>query len=432
MGTGHILSSSRDLSPTVTPGTLRFTTAGSVDDGKSTLIGRLLLDAKGLLEDQLAAVARTSARSGTALDLALFTDGLTAEREQGITIDVAYRYFATPRRRFIIADNPGHEQYTRNMVTGSSTSDLSVILVDASRGVTRQTRRHAAVAALLAIPRVVIAVNKMDRVGYDRAAFEEIAADFAAVAQSLGLSAATVIPLSALEGDMVVRRGDRMPWYEGPTLLDVLEAAPSSRPATSLRLPVQLVSRSRFGRGELRGYLGRIESGVLRSGDSLFAWPQGLEARVSEIVTLDGTLDEAPAGTSVTVVLDRQVDIARGDLLSHKDHAPSVGRGLDARLTWLDRQPLALGRRYWLKQATKSVRATVEQLHSRLDLETLGSDAQAATLEFNDLGSVRLSLGGWLAADRYADNRATGSFILVDDATHQTVAGGMISEVRRW
>src|SRR5689334_8775797 len=299
---------------------LRFNTCGSVDDGKSTLIGRLLYDSKSLMEDQLEALERSAdITGGGQINLANLTDGLRAEREQGITIDVAYRYFATPHRRFIIADNPGHEQYTRNMVTGSSTSDLSVILVDASRGVTRQTRRHAAVAALLAIPRVVVAVNKMDRVGYDRAAFEEIAADFAAIAQSLGLSAATVIPLSALEGDMVVRRGDRMPWYEGPTLLEVLEAAPSSRPATSLRLPVQLVSRSRFGRGELRGYLGRIESGVLRSGDFLFAWPHGLEARVSEIVTLDGTLDEAPAGTSVTVVLDRQVDIARGDLLSHKD-----------------------------------------------------------------------------------------------------------------
>jgi sulfate adenylyltransferase subunit 1 len=414
-----------------TVGTLRFTTAGSVDDGKSTLIGRLLLDAKGLLEDQLAAVARTSARSGAALDLSLFTDGLTAEREQGITIDVAYRYFATPRRRFIIADNPGHEQYTRNMVTGSSTSDLSVILVDATRGVSRQTRRHAAVAALLQIPRVVVAVNKMDRAEYDRAVFEEIAADFAAVAQSLGLAATTVIPMSALEGDMVVRRGERMPWYEGPTLLEVLEAAQTGRPAASLRFPVQLVSRSRFGKGELRGYLGRIESGTLRAGDTLVAWPQGLEAKVDGIVTLEGTLDKAGAGSSVTVVLDRQVDIARGDLLSHAHDVPSVGRRLDARLTWLDRDPLALGRRYWLKHGTRSVRATVEALHSRLDLETLEADRGVSALEFNDIGSARIALAGSIAADRYADNRATGSFILVDDATHQTVAAGMISEIHR-
>src|SRR5438552_3120041 len=261
--------------------TLRFTTAGSVDDGKSTLIGRLLLDAKGLLEDQLAAVARTTARRGDqGLDLSLFTDGLTLEREQGITIDVAYRYFATPKRRFIIADTPGHEQYTRNMVTGASTADLSVILVDATRGISEQTRRHAAVAALLAIPHVVVAVNKMDQVGFDRAIFEEIAADFAAIAQSLGLADISVIPISALEGDMVVNRGNRLEWYEGPTLLEVLEGADTDQPSGSLRFPVQLVSRSRFGgREEHRGYLGRIESGTLTVGDTVVAWPHALEAR---------------------------------------------------------------------------------------------------------------------------------------------------------
>jgi sulfate adenylyltransferase subunit 1 len=245
----------------IAPGTLRFTTAGSVDDGKSTLIGRLLLDAKGLLEDQLAAVARTtSRRGGTGVDLSLFTDGLTLEREQGITIDVAYRYFATPRRRFIIADTPGHEQYTRNMVTGASTADLTVILVDASRGVMPQTRRHAAVASLLRIPRVVFAVNKMDQVRFDRAVFETIAADVTEIAHSLALPHVTLIPLSALEGDMVVDRGDRLGWYEGPTLLDVLESAPAGQPSPQLRFPVQLVSRARFGvRQELRGYMGRVE-----------------------------------------------------------------------------------------------------------------------------------------------------------------------------
>jgi len=263
----------------MTTGTLRFTTAGSVDDGKSTLIGRLLLDAKGLLEDQLAAVARTTARAGGAgLDLSLFTDGLTLEREQGITIDVAYRYFATPARRFIIADTPGHEQYTRNMVTGASTADLSVILVDATRGISRQTRRHAAIAALLAIPRVVVAVNKMDQVGFARAAFEEIAADFAAVAQSLGLEGITLIPLSALEGDMVVHRGTRLAWYQGPTLLEVLESAPAGQPSAELRFPVQLVSRSRFGdRNEHRGYLGRVESGHIGVGDTVVACRRALQ-----------------------------------------------------------------------------------------------------------------------------------------------------------
>ena len=431
MGTGHIVTSNRDLPPSVASGTLRFTTAGSVDDGKSTLIGRLLLDAKGLLEDQLAAVARTSAKRGaTGLDLSLFTDGLAIEREQGITVDVAYRYFATPHRRFIIADNPGHEQYTRNMVTGSSTSDLSVILVDATRGISRQTRRHAAVAQLLAIPRVVVAVNKMDQVGWDQAVYEEIGADFASIAESLGLSGVSLIPVSALEGDMVVRRGEHMPWYEGPTLLDVLEGAEPGRSASHLRLPVQLVSRSRFGaRSEHRGYHGRIESGILRAGDIVLASPQGHEARVDEIVTLDGTLQSAAAGQSITVVLDRQVDIARGDVLSHIHDAPACARRFDARLTWLDRDPLAPGRRYWLKQGTKSVRASIEKLQSRLDLETLQADFAPTTLAFNDLGTARIAVAQPVAADRYADNRATGSFILVDEATNQTVAGGMISEI---
>jgi sulfate adenylyltransferase subunit 1 len=412
---------------------LRFTTAGSVDDGKSTLIGRLLLDAKGLLEDQLAAVARTTARGGGAgLDLALFTDGLTSEREQGITIDVAYRYFATPKRRFIIADNPGHEQYTRNMVTGSSTADVSVILVDATRGISEQTRRHAAVASLLAIPRVVVAVNKMDQVGWRRAVFEELAADFSAVAQSLGLANVALIPMSALDGDMVVHRGSHLGWYAGPTLLEVLETAKAGAPSSHLRFPVQLVSRSRFGdRQEQRGYLGRVESGTLAVGDTVMAWPHGLEARVADIVTLDAAPRSACAGQSITVVLDRQVDVARGDVLSHVHDAPAVVRRFDARLTWLDRDPLSRGRRYWLKQGTQSVRASIESLHSRLDLTTLEPDAGADTLAFNDIGAVRIGVARPIIADLYADNRATGSFILIDEATHHTVAGGMIAGIVR-
>ncbi|MGZ5036246.1 MAG: sulfate adenylyltransferase subunit 1 [Usitatibacter sp.] len=413
--------------------TLRFTTAGSVDDGKSTLIGRLLLDAKGLLEDQMAAVAKTTARGGgTGMDLSLFTDGLTLEREQGITIDVAYRYFATPTRRFIIADTPGHEQYTRNMVTGSSTADLSVILVDATRGISEQTRRHAAVAALLAIPTVVVAVNKMDQVGWNRAVFEEIAADFAGIAQSLGLSDVALIPMSALEGDMVVHRGTNLGWYEGPTLIEVLEAAGAGAPSKHFRFPVQLVSRSRFGaRGERRGYLGRIVSGTVTVGDTVVAWPHGLEAKVTDIVTLDGTLPIASAGRSITVVLDRQIDIARGDVLSHVHQPPAVIRRFDARLTWLDREPLSQGRRYWLKHGTQTVRATIESLDSRLDLASLRPDAEAGTLRFNDLGSVRIAVARPLVADSYDDDRATGSFILIDEATNHTVAGGMISEVGR-
>jgi sulfate adenylyltransferase subunit 1 len=413
----------------IAPGTLRFTTAGSVDDGKSTLIGRLLLDTKVLLEDQLAAVTRTTSRRGDAgMDLSLFTDGLELEREQGITIDVAYRYFATPRRRFIIADTPGHEQYTRNMVTGASTADLTVILVDASRGVAPQTRRHAAVAALLGIPRVVVAVNKMDQVGFDRAVFDRIAADFAGIARSLGLAGITAIPMSALEGDMVVSRGDRLDWYHGPTLLDVLESAPVAAPTTHLRFPVQLVSRTRFGeRHEHRGYLGRIESGTLRVGDKIVAWPQGLDARVTDIITLDGTLESAGAGQSITVVLDRAIDVARGDVITHAHDVPQVLRRFGARLVWLDREPLATGGRYWIKHGTQTIRATVESLESRLDLATLTPDADAATLEFNDIGAVRIAASRPIAADAYASLRATGSFILIDESSNRTVAAGMIS-----
>ena len=412
----------------IAPGTLRFTTAGSVDDGKSTLIGRLLLDAKGLLEDQLAAVARTTSRRGGAgLDLALFTDGLTIEREQGITVDVAYRYFATPRRRFIIADTPGHEQYTRNMVTGASTADLTVILVDASRGVQPQTRRHAAVASLLAIPRIVFAINKMDQVAFHRAVFENIAADLAEISRSLALAHVTLVPLSALEGDMVVERGDHLGWYEGPTLLDVLESAPAGQPADHLRFPVQLVSRARFGqRLEHRGYLGRVESGTLRTGDTVVAWPGGHEARVVDIVTVDGTLAVAGAGRSVTIVLDRQVDIARGDILTHAHDAPQVLRRFGARLVWLDREPLAIGGRYWLKHGTQTIRATVESLESRLDLATMQPDATASSLGFNDIGTVRILGGRAIAADPYPVNRATGSFILIDETSNHTVAAGMI------
>jgi len=410
--------------------TLRFTTAGSVDDGKSTLIGRLLLDAKGLMVDQLAAVARSTARRGDeGLDLSLFTDGLTVEREQGITIDVAYRYFATPARRFIIADTPGHEQYTRNMVTGASTADLSVILVDAARGISRQTRRHAAIAALLRIPKVVVAVNKMDAVGYDRAVFEGIAADFAEVSRALGLEDVTLVPVSALEGDMVVRRGEHLDWYLGPTLLDVLEAAPSGEPSPQFRFPVQLVARSRFGpHQELRGYLGRVESGRVEVGDTVAAWPQGQTARVSQIITLDGSPRIATAGQSVTLVLDRQVDIPRGDLLTHVEDAPRVARRFGARLAWMDAEPLSRDRRYWLKHGTQTVRATIESLESKLDLATL-LPAPATSLEFNDLGTVRIAVARPLPLDRYEDNRANGRFILIDEATNHTVAGGLVSEV---
>ena len=422
--------------------TLRFATSGSVDDGKSTLIGRLLHDSKSLLEDQLAAVAKSTARRGDAgLDLSLFTDGLTAEREQGITIDVAWRYFATPKRRFIIADTPGHEQYTRNMVTGASTASLSIVLADAKRGLTTQTRRHAAIASLLAIPHVVLAVNKMDLVGYDRTAFEAIAAEFADVARSLGLAKVTTIPISALEGDMVVDRGGKLGWYEGPTLLEALESASSVEPSTALRFPVQLVSRSRFGphRGrdragtfeEFRGYLGRVETGSVSAGDTVVAWPAGLEAKVDQIITLDGAIQRAGPAQSVTLVLDRQIDVSRGDVLSHRVDAPVAARRFTARLAWLDRDALSTSRRYWLKSGTRTVRATVDVVLHRLDLATLAADTGASELAFNDLGLARISTAAPIVADPYRANRHTGSFILIDDATHHTVAGGMIEEIDR-
>jgi sulfate adenylyltransferase subunit 1 len=409
---------------------LRFATVGSVDDGKSTLIGRLLYDSKSIFEDQLEHVEAVSRRRGEDyVNLALLTDGLRAEREQGITIDVAYRYFATPRRRFIIADTPGHEQYTRNMVTGASTADLSVILVDAGRGILPQTRRHAAIAALLAIPHVVVAVNKMDAVGFDRAVFERIAGEFSKIARSLGLANVTLVPVSALEGDMVVSRGERLDWYRGPTLLEVLEAAKAGEPSAELRFPVQRVAASRFGpKRDLRGYQGRIESGTLSRGDVVVAWPSGVEARVADIVTLEGTLDAAGPGNSVTVVLDRQIDLARGDLLTHGAEPPSVARRFGARLAWMDREPLATGSRYWLKHGTRTVRATIEKLESRLDLDTMAPRA-ADTLAFNDIGTARIAVARPLAADLYARNRATGSFVLIDEATNHTVAGGMISEL---
>jgi sulfate adenylyltransferase subunit 1 len=409
--------------------TLRFTTAGSVDDGKSTLIGRLLLDTKGLLEDQVASVAKATARRGSeGLDLSLFTDGLTLEREQGITIDVAYRYFATAKRRFIIADTPGHEQYTRNMVTGATTADLSVILVDAAKGISPQTRRHVAIAGLLAIPHVVFAVNKMDAVGWCREVFERTAVNFVGVAQSLGLAKVSVIPLSALEGDMVVERGDHMPWYLGPTLLELLEQTAVGTGASALRFPVQYVSSSRFGpMQESRGLSGRVESGTIAIGDRVVAWPGGVESGVMDIVTHDGRLSRAGAGRSITVVLDHQVDVARGDLLSHPHNPPVVARRVEARLAWLATEPLVARRRYLLKHGANTVRAQIESLESRLDLSTLEAVSGVSALELNDLGVARIAISPSIMVDRYVENRATGSFILMDEATNRTVAGGIVS-----
>ncbi|QJR15598.1 sulfate adenylyltransferase subunit 1 [Usitatibacter palustris] len=412
--------------------TLRVATSGSVDDGKSTLIGRLLFDSKSLLADQLATVQRDTARRGASgVDLALLTDGLTAEREQGITIDVAYRYFATARRRFILADTPGHEQYTRNMVTGASQADLAIILVDARSGILPQTKRHAALVALLRIPHVALAVNKMDLVDFDRGVFERVRDDFLALTASLGFEGVTSIPLSALEGDMVVDRGEHLGWYQGPTLLEFLESVTTERRVTGpWRFPVQLVSRSRYGaRNESRGYLGRIENGAVEVGDEIRVWPSGVTARIAQIVTLDGSLDIAGAGRSVSLILDRQVDVARGDLLTHAKQAPVVTDRFAARLAWLSPTPLDTRRAYLVKHGTAVVKARIAGVDDRLDIQTLQPIAGPATLGANDIGRVRVETARALPLDRYAEVRATGSFLLIDEATNATVAAGLVEEL---
>ena len=412
--------------------TLRFTTAGSVDDGKSTLIGRLLYDTKSILEDQLMSIEKTTTRRGgkfeNGVDLSLFTDGLAAEREQGITIDVAYRYFATVKRRFIIADTPGHEQYTRNMVTGASTADLSIILVDASKGLQTQSRRHAVIASLLGIPHAVLAVNKMDLVDYSRDVFESIRAEFIAFCGQLHFAELDFIPLSALEGDMVVERGSNLDWYRGKTLLALLEtSAATERAQGNFRFPVQLVGRTRMGRdGDYRGYLGRIESGQVTVGDSVVALPSGIEAKVQDIVLLNDSLRTASAPQSVTLVLDRQIDISRGDMLAHVGKQPRVTNKITADLCWLSTQPLDINRTYLIKHSTQSVRAVFEGIDYRLNVNTLERETDVTVFKLNDIGRVRLKTLRALMVDGYDVTRETGSFILIDEVSNETVAGGMI------
>ena len=414
---------------TTTVDTLRFTTAGSVDDGKSTLIGRLLYDTKSILEDQLLSIENTTARrGGKGVDLALLTDGLTAEREQGITIDVAYRYFATLKRRYIIADTPGHEQYTRNMVTGASTADLSLILVDASKGLQTQSRRHAIIASLLGIPHVVVIVNKIDLVGYAQETFEQIRREFIAFARTLNFAEVDFIPASALEGDMVVDRGARLNWYTGPTLLELLESSKAAkRAASDFRFPVQLVARTKFGeKSEFRGYMGRIESGRVSVGDCIAVLPSGLQAKVQDIVTLDGSLTSAAAPQSVTLLLDTQIDVSRGDMIAHADELPTVTNQFTANLSWMSAQPLDLTRKYLIKHTTQSVRVVIEAIDYRLDVNTLEREADVTQFNLNDIGRVRLKTLRPLMVDTYRANRATGCFILIDEVTNQTVAAGMI------
>ena len=404
--------------------TLRLATAGSVDDGKSTLIGRLLYDSKSILADQLEHIAEVShARNGNGhLDLALLTDGLRAEREQGITIDVAHRYFATPRRRFILADTPGHEQYTRNMVTGASTAEVAIVLVDARHGVVEQTRRHAAVAGLLRVGHVVLAVNKMDLVDWSEEVFDRIVADFDCFASKIGLGAVTPLPLSALHGDNVVEPSERLAWYAGPPLLEHLETVelPAGEPG-ELRFPVQWVLR-----GEERAYAGRVAGGELRPGAEIVALPSGERARVTAVETLDGPLEAALTGQSVSVRLDRELDLSRGDLLAAAESAPQPTREISADVCWLSERPLAPGHRLALKHGTATVRAVIDEVVNRLDLAE-GARAEAEGLALNDIGRVRLRVSRPLPAEAYAANRVTGAFILVDEGTHETVGAGMVA-----
>ena len=413
------------------PGELvRVVTAGSVDDGKSTLVGRLLHDAKAVLTDQLSAVEAASARRGyEGADLALLVDGLRAEREQGITIDVAYRYFATARRTFILADTPGHVQYTRNTVTGASTADVAVILVDARSGVVEQTKRHAAVAALLRVEHVVLAVNKMDLVDYAEDVFDEIVTDFAAAAASLALSGFSPIPVAALIGDNVVDRSTRMDWYSGPSLLEFLEAI-SPRGVSDIpgRFPVQVVIRPRsVDYPDYRGYAGRVEGGTFALGDAVMVLPAGRTTKIVGIDTPDGELADASAGRSVTLRLADDIDIARGDLIvADREPRPSTVRELTATVCWLAAEPLRPGARLLLRHTTRQVLAIVDTVQSRLDIATLAS-APAAELGLNDIGTIRLRTAEPVMVDAYEVNRSTGAFLLVDETSGATVSAGMVA-----
>ena len=420
-------------------GLLRFITAGSVDDGKSTLIGRLLFDSKGIFADQLDAMSRARHKRtvGDAIDLSLLTDGLEAEREQGITIDVAYRYFATPKRKFIIADTPGHEQYTRNMVTGASTADAVIILIDVSKvklgndgsvDLLIQTKRHSTIAHLLQIEHVVVAVNKMDLVDYDQAVYDRIVAAYQTFAQQLGLKDIRPIPLSALAGDNVVKKSEKLAWYQGPTLIELLESLTvyDESHDDPLRFPVQLVARhDGHQANDFRGYMGRIEAGRVSVGDKLTVQPGGQSATVKEIVTLDGSLQSAIVGQSVTLLLDEYLDISRGDMLVGADQPATLLKTVEADLCWLSEEPLDLRRKYWLKHTTRQVAARVTKLDSLLDINTQ-ERRPADALSLNGIARVTLNVQQPLAADAYDYIRATGAFILIDEVTHQTVAAGMI------
>ncbi|MBM3775377.1 MAG: sulfate adenylyltransferase subunit CysN [Acidobacteria bacterium] len=404
---------------------LRLSTAGSVDDGKSTLIGRLLYDSKGVYEDQLASIARVStSETAGVLDFALLTDGLRAEREQGITIDVAYRYFSTPRRKFIIADTPGHEQYTRNMATGASTANLAIILIDARNGVLPQSRRHAYIAALLGIPHIVVAVNKMDLAGFREEVFRAISDEFAGFARQLEIRDLHFIPISALEGDNVVGKSRRMAWFEGPALLEYLESVHIARDRnlTDLRFPVQMVLRPN---PDFRGFAGQVASGVVRPGDPVIALPSGRTSRVKSIATWDGELEAAFPPMSVTLCLEDEIDLSRGEMLAPPLYAPQVSRHLEAHIVWMTSRALEPNRQYLVKHTTQVVRGRVAAIRHKVNVNTL-EEMPAARLELNEIGVVRLETNRPLFFDPYRRNRITGSFILIDPLTNETAGAGMI------
>src|SRR3990172_5577910 len=412
---------------------LRFITAGSVDDGKSTLTGRLLYDSKSIFEDQLDAITRTTQRrGGEGFDLALHTDGLQAEREQGITIDVAYRYFATPKRKFIIADAPGHEQYTRNMVTGASTANLAIILLDARKGVLIQSRRHAYIASLLGIPHIIAAINKMDLVGYSEQVYEAIRAEFTEFCGRLGIHDVRFIPISSLYGDMVVTRGENLPWYRGETLMEALEGVKVAQDLTerSLRFPVQYVCRpQRADLHDFRGYMGRIETGYVKIGDEIIVLPSGHQSRIKEIVTYDGNLQEAYAPQSVTLTLEDHIDISRGDMIVRRQEQPQVTKQFDAMLCWMSEQPMQSQRKYLIKHTTSTVKAILSEVQYRVDINTLNRDSNVTELKMNDIARVQIKVQKPLMCDVYRENRATGGFIVIDEHTNNTVAAGMIEAI---
>ena len=408
---------------------LRFLTCGNVDDGKSTLIGRLLHDSKMIYEDHLEAITRDSKKSGTTgddVDLALLVDGLQAEREQGITIDVAYRYFSTAKRKFIIADTPGHEQYTRNMATGASTCDLAIILVDARYGVQTQTKRHSFITSLLGIKHIVVAINKMDLMDFDQSVFEGIKADYLAFAERIELQPTSLhfVPMSALKGDNVVNRSERAPWYEGQSLMEILESVEiaGDRNFDDLRFPVQYVNRPNLN---FRGFAGTLASGVVRKGDEVVVLPSGKRSTVKSIVTFDGELEQATPGEAITLTLEDEIDVSRGDMLVHADNRPRIAESFDAMLVWMAEEPMLPGKKYDIKRATSYVPGSIASITHRVDVNIL-EHGPASSLQLNEIGRVKVALDAPIALDGYAQNRTTGAFIIIDRLTNGTVGAGMI------